>query len=103
MHLVVETIWEQYKHSDNLVIKNESNLKVDIDKKYKTVLKGFIDKILIHDDHIIVLDYKTNDEYVKSQINIILAQDMPIIFIGNTYEPIQLQEKIKEDVFVKDN
>ena len=47
--------------------------------------------------------YKTNDEYVKSQINIILAQDMPIIFIGNTYEPIQLQEKIKEDVFVKDN
>ena len=43
--------------------------------------------------------YKTNNDYVKSQINILLAQDMPVIFIWNTYEPIQLQEKIKEDVF----
>ena len=47
--------------------------------------------------------YKTNDEYVKSQINILLAQDMPVIFIWNTYEPIQLQEKIKEDVFVNND
>ena len=44
--------------------------------------------------------YKTSDENVKSQINILLAQDMPVIFIWNTYEPIQIQEKIKEEVFV---
>ena len=44
--------------------------------------------------------YKTNDEYVKSQINILLAQDMPLIFIWNTYDSIQVQEKIKEDVFL---
>ena len=43
--------------------------------------------------------YKTRDENVKSQINILLAQDMPVIFIWNTYEPIQIQEKIKESVF----
>ena len=43
--------------------------------------------------------YKSRDENVKSQINILLAQDMPVIFIWNTYEPIQLQEKIKNDVF----
>lgn len=43
--------------------------------------------------------YKTRDENVQSQINILLAQDMPVIFIWNTYEPIQLQEKIKEIVF----
>ena len=47
--------------------------------------------------------YKTSDENVKSQINILLAQDMPVIFIWNTYEPIQIQEKIKEDVFVNDD
>ena len=43
--------------------------------------------------------YKTHDWNVQSQINILLAQDMPVIFIWNTYEPIQLQEKVKEVVF----
>ena len=47
--------------------------------------------------------YKTRDENVKSQINILLAQDMPVIFIWNTYEPIQIQEKIKEAVFSDEN
>ena len=42
---------------------------------------------------------KTRDENVKWQINILLAQDMPVIFIWSTYEPIQLQEKVKEAVF----
>ena len=44
--------------------------------------------------------YRTCDENVKSQINILLAQDMPVIFMWNTYESVQVQEKIKEDVFV---
>ena len=43
--------------------------------------------------------YKTRDGNVKSQINVLLAQDMPVIFIWNTYEPIQIQEEIKETVF----
>ncbi len=43
--------------------------------------------------------YKTHDENVKSQINILLAQDMPVIFLWNTYEPIQIQQKIKDLVF----
>ena len=43
--------------------------------------------------------YKTRDENVKSQINVLLAQDMPVVFIWNTYEPIQIQEKIKKSVF----
>ena len=34
--------------------------------------------------------YKTRDENVKSQINVLLAQDMPLIFIWNTYEPVQI-------------
>ena len=47
--------------------------------------------------------YKTRDENVKSQINVLLAQDMPVIFIWNTYEPIQVQEKIKKSVFSDDS
>ena len=46
--------------------------------------------------------YKTRDENVRSQINILLAQDMPVIFIWNTYEPIQLQEEIKDMIFIDD-
>ena len=47
--------------------------------------------------------YKTRDDNVQSQINILLAQDMPVIFIWNTYEPIQVQEKIKETVFLDED
>ena len=44
--------------------------------------------------------YKTHDDdNIKSQINILLAQDMPVVFLWNIYEPIQLNEKIKEIVF----
>jgi len=46
--------------------------------------------------------YKTRDENVRSQINILLAQDMPVIFIWNTYESIQLQEEIKDMIFSDD-
>lgn len=42
---------------------------------------------------------KTRDDHVQWQINLLLAQDMPVIFIWNTYDPIQLQEKVKEAVF----
>ena len=47
--------------------------------------------------------YRTSDGNVQTQINILLAQDMPIIFLWNTYEPIQLQEKVKEAVFAIDD
>ena len=43
--------------------------------------------------------YKTRDENVQSQINLLLAQEMPLIFLWNTYEPIQIQKKIKSSVF----
>lgn len=47
--------------------------------------------------------YKTNNQGVQDQINILLAQDMPVIFIWNTYEPVQVQDKIKESVFFNDD
>lgn len=43
---------------------------------------------------------KNRDPNVQWQINSLLAQDMPVIFIWNTYEPIQVQENIKETVFL---
>jgi len=46
---------------------------------------------------------KSHDENVQWQINILLAQDMPVIFLWNTYELIQLQENIKESVFSVDD
>ena len=46
---------------------------------------------------------RTHDENVQWQINILLAQDMPVIFLWNTYELIQLQEDIKQSVFPNDD
>ena len=45
---------------------------------------------------------KTHDDHVQWEINALLAQDMPVIFLWNTYDKIQLQEKIKESVFPND-
>lgn len=45
---------------------------------------------------------KTHDDHVQWEINALLAQDMPVIFLWNTYDRIQLQEKIKESVFPDD-
>ena len=49
----------------------------------------------------LISQYRKNlDENVQWQINSLLAQDMPVIFIWNTYEPIQVQENIKRTVFL---
>lgn len=47
--------------------------------------------------------YKSNDEAVKNEINSLLAQEMPLIFLWKTFDIIQLQEKVKSNVFSGDN
>ena len=42
---------------------------------------------------------KSHYENIKLEINALLAQDMPVILIWNTYEPIQITEEIKAEVF----
>ena len=42
---------------------------------------------------------KSHYENIKLEINALLAQDMPVILIWNTYEPIQITEDIKAEVF----
>ena len=42
---------------------------------------------------------KSHYENIKLEINALLAQDMPVILIWNTYEPIQITENIKSEVF----
>lgn len=52
----------------------------------------------------LISQYRKNlDWNVQKEINALLAQDMPLIFLGNTYEKIQLQEEIKNSVFKSDS
>lgn len=48
----------------------------------------------------LINQYRKNlDWNVQREINVLLAQDMPLVFLWNTYDVIQLQDKVKDDVF----
>jgi len=52
----------------------------------------------------LISQYRKNlDWNVQKEINALLAQDMPLIFLWNTYDKIQLQEEIKNSVFKSDS
>lgn len=42
---------------------------------------------------------KEGNEKVKEQINILLAQDMPLVLLGNTYNSVKVKDKIAEKIF----
>lgn len=42
---------------------------------------------------------KEGNDKVKEQINILLAQDMPLVLLGNTYNSVKVKDKIAEKIF----
>ena len=42
---------------------------------------------------------KEGNEKVKEQINILLAQDMPLVLLWNTYNSVKVKDKIAEKIF----
>ena len=48
----------------------------------------------------LIKQYQKNpDENVVGQINVLLGQDMPIVFLGQAYTPLQMKEDIATTVF----
>lgn len=60
IHFVVDAIRWQYSHSKHNKVWNEKEIEIPHNKYINTVLKGFVDKILLLDNKCIVVDYKTN-------------------------------------------
>lgn len=56
---LVDTIKEQQSHSSHTKTMYEHEIVIDINRKIKTKIKGFVDKILALDNAMLVVDYKT--------------------------------------------
>jgi hypothetical protein len=57
---VVETIRMQYQHSSHTSSLYEDKEEIPYKDKINTKIKGYVDKILIADNYMLIVDYKTN-------------------------------------------
>lgn len=65
LHFVIETIRKQSKYSSHNKTLKEQKIEFDIENdKIKTKIKGFIDKMLICDNNVVIIDYKTGSTYI---------------------------------------
>lgn len=67
-HFIVDTINEQYTHSHHKKAEYEKNIEIEVTRKIKTKLKGFVDKILYYDNKAIIIDYKTGNETIDESL-----------------------------------
>lgn len=58
---IVKLIKEQYKHSKHNSVLAEKRIEFDIDKEIRFKIKGFVDKLLVFNNDVVIIDYKTND------------------------------------------
>lgn len=69
LEFVVETIKEQQMHSKHTMVLHEHEIVVDIKRKINTKIKGFVDKILVLNNSMLVVDYKTtNAQAIDSDV-----------------------------------
>ncbi len=88
LNFVINTIKKQYKHSSHNKTLKEQKIEFDINNnKIKTKIKGFIDKILICDNNVVIIDYKTGSTYIdKKYFKYGLYLQLPIyIYLVKNY------------------
>lgn len=61
IHFVVKAIRDQYKHSSHKEVWMEKEIEIPIKRKIQTTIKGFVDKILVNDKRVVIIDYKTSN------------------------------------------
>lgn len=68
IHFIIDAIREQYKHSHHLETWNEKKIELDVERKIKTKIKGFVDKVLVLNNYVLIIDYKTNNTSVDKDL-----------------------------------
>lgn len=58
---LVSTIKEQHSHSKHDKTMLEHEIVIDVERKIKTKIKGFVDKILMLENSALIVDYKTTN------------------------------------------
>ncbi len=59
IHFVVQTIKNQQQHSKHTEEIHEKEIVLDVSRNIKTKIKGFVDKILVLNNSMLIIDYKT--------------------------------------------
>lgn len=62
---VILIIKEQYKHSQHEFSLKEKKIEFTIDKTIRFKIKGFVDKLLVFNNDVVIIDYKTNETKMK--------------------------------------
>ena len=86
MHTIIDIINNQYKNIDsNFISWHEKYIKVNtkdigINAKVNTILKGFVDKCIVIDNNVFIIDYKTgtSDKIDRDLFNYGLNIQLPI-------------------------
>ena len=68
IHFVIDTIREQYSHSKHTDTWHEKKIEVERNEKIRTKVKGFVDKLLVLNNSVIIVDYKTNNTEVNPDL-----------------------------------
>lgn len=69
VEFLVETIKEQHSHSSHTKTLYEHEIVIDVVRDIKTKVKGFVDKILVLNNYMLIVDYKTtNSQKIDTEI-----------------------------------
>lgn len=62
---VIQIIKEQLKHSQHQSTLMEKKIEFTVDKEIRFKIKGFVDKLLVFNNNVVIIDYKTNEMKMK--------------------------------------
>lgn len=65
---VVDAIRKQYEHSSHTDTWHEKRIEIERNDRIKTKVKGFVDKLLVLNNSVIIVDYKTNNTEVNPDL-----------------------------------
>lgn len=65
---VVDAIRKQYEHSNHTDTWHEKRIEIERNDRIKTKVKGFVDKLLVLNNSVIIVDYKTNNTEVNPDL-----------------------------------
>lgn len=88
IHYIIETIRKQYSYSLYDTVYNEKRIELELIRNIKTKVKGFIDKILLHNNEVVIIDYKTDNTIIdKDLIEFGLSLQLPIyLYLLNKFD-----------------
>ena len=68
IHFVIDALRKQYEHSSHTETWHEKRVEIERNERIKTKVKGFVDKLLVLDNSVIIVDYKTNNTEVNPDL-----------------------------------